>query len=210
VSEYTRLVLIAPLAETAAEILPPLQAALAAERIDVVILPLPARDERGLINLVKEIVPAVHAGEAVLMLAGHADLVVRSGADGVHLASPANVGEVVSALHPQERNVGTGGITSRHIAMETAEAGVDYIMFGEPKPDGYIPPLEDTIERAAWWAELFNTPCIVYAPDFAALEPLAATGAEFIALGDAVFNHPEGPAEAVRQAMAIIKAVKAP
>ena len=61
-SEYTRLVLIAPLAETAAEILPPLQAALAAERIDVVILPLPARDERGLINLVKEIVPAVHAG----------------------------------------------------------------------------------------------------------------------------------------------------
>ena len=52
--------------------------------------------------------------------------------------------------------------------------------------------------------------CIVYAPDFAALEPLAATGAEFIALGEAVFNHPEGPAEAVRQAMAIIKAVKAP
>ena len=33
---------------------------------------------------------------------------------------------------------------------------------------------------------------------------MAATGCEFVALGDAVFQHPGGPAEAVKAALAAI------
>jgi thiamine-phosphate pyrophosphorylase len=44
------------------------------------------------------------------------------------------------------------------------------------------------IERCRWWAELFNVPCIGYAPGPEAVKPLAATGAEFVALGPWAFT----------------------
>ena len=84
--------------------------------------------------------------------------------------------------------------------MGLGEAGADYLLFGEPRPDGSLPSLESVVERAAWWAEIFETPCVAYAPSLDAVAPLAATQAEFIALGDAVWSHPEGPAAAVKAA----------
>jgi thiamine-phosphate pyrophosphorylase len=94
--------------------------------------------------------------------------------------------------------------------MEAAEAGCDYVMFGEPREDGSMPPFPAVLERVQWWAELFETPCIAFAPTLDEVGPLAATGCEFVALGDAVFKHPDGPAEAVRQAHAAIAAAPVP
>jgi thiamine-phosphate pyrophosphorylase len=85
--------------------------------------------------------------------------------------------------------------------MEFGEAGVDYVMFGEPRADGSLPPLEAVIERAAWWAEIFQTPCIAYAPTLEAVSDLVRTGAEFIGVGEAVWSHSEGPAAAVAAAL---------
>jgi thiamine-phosphate pyrophosphorylase len=85
--------------------------------------------------------------------------------------------------------------------MTAGEGGVDYVMFGEPRPDGLLPPIAAVAERAAWWAEIFETPCVAYAPTLEALARLARTGAEFVALGDAVWDHPDGPAAAVRAAL---------
>jgi thiamine-phosphate pyrophosphorylase len=126
---------------------------------------------------------------AALLIDPPADLreVARSGADGVHIADPSTVGPVLRDLKP-ERIVGAGGLRSRDAAMTAGEAGVDYVMFGEPRADGSLPPLEQVIERCRWWAEVFITPCIAYAADGAAVAPLAATGAEFVALGPWAFG----------------------
>ena len=72
--------------------------------------------------------------------------------------------------------------------MSAGEAGVDYVMFGEPRPDGWTPPFEETLERTLWWADIFETPCVAYAggPDDA--EALAAAGADFVALGDSIWS----------------------
>jgi thiamine-phosphate pyrophosphorylase len=43
------------------------------------------------------------------------------------------------------------------------------------------------IERASWWAEIFETPCIDYCPDPDSVAALIETGAEFVALGEWVF-----------------------
>jgi thiamine-phosphate pyrophosphorylase len=67
-----------------------------------------------------------------------------------------------------------------------------------------LPPLQAIIERAAWWAEIFETPCVAYAPSLDAVAALARTGAEFIALGEAVWSHAEGPADALRLAGAAL------
>jgi thiamine-phosphate pyrophosphorylase len=61
------------------------------------------------------------------------------------------------------------------------------------------------VERAAWWAEIFETPCAVYAPSLDTVETLAGTNAEFVALGDAVWSHPDGPAAGVKAAAAILE-----
>jgi len=93
--------------------------------------------------------------------------------------------------------------------MTLGEAGVDYLLFGEPRRDGSLPSLDSVAERAAWWAEIFETPCVAFAPSLETIETLAATQAEFIALGDAVWNHPDGPAAAVKAASEILGRLEA-
>jgi thiamine-phosphate pyrophosphorylase len=101
-----------------------------------------------------------------------------------------------------DRILGAGGIRTRDDAMSLGELGADYLMWGEPRADGSLPALDEVIERAAWWAEIFETPCVAHAPSLAAMSELMATGAEFVALADAVWSHPDGPAAAVAAALA--------
>ena len=47
--------------------------------------------------------------------------------------------------------------------MVAAEAGADYVMFGEPDAAGERPGFAAIEERVAWWAEVFEAPCVGYA-----------------------------------------------
>jgi thiamine-phosphate pyrophosphorylase len=115
-------------------------------------------------------------------------LAARVGADGAHIAGGGEaLAEALASLQP-ERIVGAGGLRSRDDAMAAGEAGADYVMFGEPRRDGFTPPLAETIERVAWWAEIFQTPCVAYAARLDDVSALAAAGADFVALGEAVWG----------------------
>jgi thiamine-phosphate pyrophosphorylase len=85
--------------------------------------------------------------------------------------------------------------------MEAAELGVDYVQFGERRASGSFPPLASVIERVSWWAQIFETPCVGFAPDFDAIDDLAKTGAEFVACGETIWTHQAGPAAAVESAL---------
>jgi thiamine-phosphate pyrophosphorylase len=67
-------------------------------------------------------------------------------------------------------------------------------MFGEPETDGTRPAFDAIVERVAWWAELFELPCVAYAADPDEVAALAAAGADFVAI-DVVPN--EAPSAAV-------------
>jgi thiamine-phosphate pyrophosphorylase len=126
--------------------------------------------------------------DAAILLEGDARLAARAGADGAHIAEGGEaLAEALASLHP-ERIVGAGGLRSRDDAMAAGEAGADYVMFGEPRRDGFIPPLAETLERVAWWAEIFQTPCVAFAARLEDVAALAAAGADFVALGDAVWR----------------------
>ena len=170
-----------PLADTSA-FAAPLKTALAAADVAAVLLRLEDADERTLINRAKALAPAVQSADAALILDGHADLVAKAGADGVHLTGLDDFTEVLERLKP-ERIVGVGGLASRHDCMVAAERG-DYVMFGLPDASGRRPPLEAIEERVNWWAELFELPCVAYADAIDEIAPLVAAGADFIALGD--------------------------
>ena len=48
---------------------------------------------------------------------------------------------------------------------------------------------------------MFQIPCVGFAASLDEVEPLAAAGADFVAVGDCIFADPRGVAAAVRDAM---------
>ncbi len=209
-AEDARLVLFAPKEADAERLCAALQSALDVSPVDAVVLPVMGEDDRARINHAKTIAALVQPRGAALLLVDAYELVARVGADGVHLSTSANLSEVMAVLKPMDRIIGVGGLKARHDAMEVAEAGTDYVMFGEPRADGSILLSSAVLERVEWWAELFQTPCVAFASDLEMATPLAETGAEFVAFGAAVLDAPEGPAEAMRQAVERVKAARRP
>lgn len=174
--------------------------------VAAVLLSFTSEDERTQIKALKTIAPALQKTGAAVIVAGSPSVASRGGADGVHVASPGEpVQDAIDALKP-ERIVGVGGLRTRHEAMTIGEMDVDYLLFGEPRADGSLPELESTLERVSWWAEIFAVPCIGFAHSLADISEIAATGAEFVGLGEAVWAHPAGAAAAIAEAQAIIAA----
>ena len=194
-----RLYLVSPEVERPAAFADALAAALAGAEVAAVLLRLAPRDERSLINAAKTLAPMVQETGAALLLAGHADIAARAGADGAHLTGIDAFLAAQSALQP-ERIAGCGGLASRHDAMLAGEAGADYVLFGEPDQGGHRPSFEAIADRVSWWAEIFEPPCVGLAATLGEVELLARAGADFVAVGDCIFADPRGPAAALADA----------
>lgn len=125
------------------------------------------------------------------------------GLDGVHVgADEAAYADARAGLGP-DAIVGAHAGLSRHMGMVLAEAGADYVAFGDEGPDAQ----SAMAEMIGWWAELVEAPCIAW--EVESLErarAVAARGADFVAVSDLVWKHPRAAAEAVR-ALADVLAV---
>lgn len=183
----------------------PLAVALAVADVAAVLLRLAPADERSLINRIKTLAPTVQSAGAALMIDSHPELVARTGADGAHLQGNAALASAISQLKPQ-RIAGAGNLLTRHDAMVAAEAGADYVMFGEPDSVGRRPSIGAVVERVAWWSELFEIPCVAYAERFDEMGELCMAGADFIAVGEAAIADPRGCATALAQARLRLRA----
>ncbi len=193
-----RLYLITPPVADAAAFSAKLVQALSAGDAAAVLLRLADGDERSLINAVKALCPVVQDKGAALLLDGHVDLIARAGADGAHLGGLDAFTDAIGHLKP-ERIAGVGRLASRHDAMTAAEAGADYVMFGGPDASGVRPSFDAVEERVAWWAEVFEIPCVGYAAAPDEVAPLVKAGADFVALGDWLWREPQiTVADAVR------------
>jgi thiamine-phosphate pyrophosphorylase len=185
-----RLYLITPPVVETGAFAASLAEALAAGDVAAVLLRLADGDERSLINYAKALGPVVQDKGAALLLDGHVELVARAGADGAHLTGLAAFTSALNQLKP-DRIAGCGGLASRDDAMTAAEAGADYVMFGEPDAGGARPSFAALEDRIAWWAEVFEIPCVGYAASLDKVAPLVKAGADFIALGDWLWRAPQ-------------------
>lgn len=141
--------------------------------------------------------PAAQDAGVAVVLRDLAELARDTGCDGV----------VIDAEGPFDdarRTTGPNGIVgvhaglSRHAAMLAGERGADFVGL-DPDPD-----------LVAWWAELMEVPCVAFAAGTGAqAAALAAAGADFVAAGEAVWRHPEGPIAGVRGLQAAIAAAGA-
>jgi thiamine-phosphate pyrophosphorylase len=204
-----RLYLFTPLLDDTAAFARTLERALPAADIAAVLLRLNDADERALINRIKTVAAVVQRHDVALLVDGRPELVARAGADGAHLSGIEALRAALALLKP-DRIAGAGGLRSRHDAMLAGETEADYVMFGEPErgpagqgrghAPGKNPPFPAVEERVAWWAELFQPPCIGYASSADQIGPLAQAGADFVALGEWIWSEPTGTERALAAA----------
>jgi thiamine-phosphate pyrophosphorylase len=186
-----RLYLVTPEIEDAAGFARTLSNVLgAAVDVAAVLLRLKKADERTQINRIKTIAAAAQPSGAALVLEGLPELAARGGADGAHLNDFEAFMAAVGSLKP-DRIAGCGGLDSRDDAMTAAEQGADYVLFGEPDGDGDRPSFDAILDRIEWWAELFQVPCVAFAANADEVAPLAAAGADFVAV-HYVWDDPRG------------------
>lgn len=177
-----------------------LEAALAAGDVACVLL-RPALTNKEAAETIRALIPLLQKQGVACLVPDDGDLALRLNADGVHIEGAGR--ELLTALRALQpgRIVGAGGLATRDAAMIAGEAGADYVMFGGPGDDE---PQDSINAHVAWWAEIFNVPCVGFARDLTAIGDLVRAGADFIALSEAVFASPRGLAPAVAEASRLI------
>ncbi|GGB32667.1 thiamine phosphate synthase [Roseibium aquae] len=183
-----------------------LEAALSGGDVACVLIYMPDALSRDRQKAAEQLVPIIQKGGGAAIVYGDTQAAGRSGADGVHIdTSLEDLKLAVESFKP-DRIVGAGGTKLKHEDMEWAETGIDYLFYGRLDLDEREEAHPKTIQRAGWWAELFQTPCVALAGNItASAEEAAKTGADFVALKDAIWQHADGPAAAVREANTILE-----
>jgi thiamine-phosphate pyrophosphorylase len=199
-----RLYLATPGVDDPSSLAASLPGLLAEADVAAVLLRLKPTDQRTMISRVKALAPAIQEKGAALLLDGHIELVARAGADGAHLTGIEALEAALPTLKP-DRIAGVGGLTTRHDSMMAAEAGADYVLFGEPDARGQRPSIEAIAERLQWWAELFEPPCVGFAASREEVFEFAVAGADFVLVGDLIWNDARGVAAALLDAEQAIR-----
>jgi thiamine-phosphate pyrophosphorylase len=143
--------------------------------------------------------PIAHARDVAIILNDRPDLAAKYGCDGVHVGqSDASYAQARKLVGP-ERIIGVTCHDSRHLAMEAAEAGADYVAFGALFPTTTKDaPTKAEPEILTIWQETMEVPCVAIGGITAEnVAIVAAAGADFAAVSAGVWAHPDGPAAAV-------------
>jgi len=194
-----QLYLITPPAFQPAAFAPVLQAALDAAPVAALQIRLKAATDDQVRQAVKALLPICHAKNVAVILNDRPDLAAELGCDGVHIGQEdASYAEARRLMGP-DRTVGVTCHDSRHLAMEAAERGADYVAFGAFFPTTTKDAkTQADIDIIAWWSELMTTPCVAIGGITTEnCTPLIEAGADFLAVSSGVWNHPEGPTVAM-------------
>lgn len=142
---------------------------------------------------------AQEAGVAVLVN-DSPELAKELGADGVHVGWDDMPVKTARGLLGPEAIIGATAKNSYHKAMQAGEDGADYVAFGAFYPTSTkaetVPAELDLLQV---WQAAMLIPCVAIGGiTVANAAPLVTAGADFIAVSGGVWNHPDGPAAAVK------------
>ncbi|MDE0148264.1 MAG: thiamine phosphate synthase [Rhodospirillaceae bacterium] len=154
------------------------------------------------------LMPVCHRHDIAFIVNDRPDLAREIGADGVHVGQDDAAYAEARALVGAEATVGVTCHNSLHLAMEAAEAGADYVAFGAFFPTRTKDPKSQaTLETLEGWSAATVVPCgAIGGITVENCRPLIRAGADFLAVVGGVWDHPEGPAAAVRAFAGILEA----
>lgn len=176
-----------------------LEAALSAGDVAALQIRLKDVPDEAIRAAVRRLAPIAQAHETAVILNDRPDLAAELDCDGVHVGQGDTPYAEARRLVGRDRVVGVTCHDSRHLAMEAAEAGADYVAFGA----FYDTATKEAPTRAepdilAIWQETMQTPCVaIGGVTVEHAQALAQAGADFLAVSAGVWSHPQGPAAAV-------------
>jgi thiamine-phosphate pyrophosphorylase len=143
--------------------------------------------------------PIVQDAGAAFILNDRPDLAAKVDADGVHVGQEDASYAQARAAMGRDKIVGVTCHDSRHLAMQAAEAGADYVAFGAFYPTRTKDPKTSASpELLEIWSETTETPCVAIGGiTVENAEPLVRAGADFLAVSAGVWKHPDSPRAAV-------------
>ena len=148
---------------------------------------------------VRALAPIAQSRDVAVILNDRPDLAARLDCDGVHIGQGDMPYKEARRLMGSHRMIGVTCHDSRHLAMEAAEAGADYVAFG-----AFFPTATKDVEHRpepeilTIWQETMEIPCVAIGGITVENGPaLVEAGADFLAVSGGVWNHPQGPAAAV-------------
>ena len=144
--------------------------------------------------------PITQSYGVAFILNDRPDLAAKLGCDGVHVGQEDASYSEARALMGPDRIVGVTCHDSKHLAMDAAEAGADYVAFGAFFPTATKEPkTRAPIELLTDWSTSTIVPCVAIGGITVANAPaLIAAGADFLAVSAGVWDYQGGPAEAVK------------
>jgi thiamine-phosphate pyrophosphorylase len=143
--------------------------------------------------------PIAQARGVAVILNDRPDLAAALHCDGVHIGQDDMPYKEARRLMGPNAMIGVTCHDSRHLAMEAAEAGADYVAFGAFFPTA----TKEAATRAdpeilTVWQETMQVPCVAIGGiTVENARSMAAAGADFVAVSSGVWNHPDGPEAAV-------------
>jgi thiamine-phosphate pyrophosphorylase len=152
------------------------------------------------------LMPIVQERGTAFLINDRPDLAAELGADGVHIGQEdAGYAEARRAVG-SDKIVGVTCHNSRHLAIEAAELGADYVAFGAFYPTQTKQSKTDADpELLRWWSELMVVPCVAIGGiTVENAPPLVDAGADFLAVSAGVWSHPSGPFAAVKAFTALL------
>ena len=142
----------------------------------------------------------------VLILNDRPDLAAALDCDGVHVGQEDAPYAEARRLMGRDRIVGVTCHDSRHLAMEAAEAGADYVAFGAVFPTA----TKDVktaceLEVIEVWQETMQTPCVAIGGiTVENARAVIDAGADFLAVSAGVWANDQGPRAAVEAFNALL------
>ena len=177
-----------------------LRAALAGGDVAAFQLRLKDVDDAAIARAADTLRPICQQRDVAFIMNDRPDLAVTLDCDGVHVGQEdVSCAEARRIVGP-DRQVGVTAKASRHLAMEAAEAGADYVAFGAFFPSATkIVTTPADLEIVEWWSGLMEIPCVAIGGiTVENAAPVIAAGADFLAVAGGVWNHKDGPEAAVR------------
>lgn len=198
-SERCRLYLITPPKLEPKSFAETLKRALDAGDVASLQLRLKGVPDEEIAKAVEALMPVAQQRNVAFILNDRPDLAKRFGCDGVHIGQEDGTYEAARATMGPDAIVGVTCHDSRHLAMEAAEAGADYVAFGAFFPTKTKDPKTSCdIETLRWWGEIMVVPCVAIGGiTIENAKPLVEAGADFLAVSSGVWDFPDGPAAAV-------------
>lgn len=180
---------------------------IAAGVISVFQLRLKDIENREIVLMGKKIVPKLQEAGIAVIINDNPRIAKDLHADGVHLGQEDGDINEARKLLGKDAIIGATCHNSKHLGMEAAEAGADYVAFGAFYPTQTKEVIHHAeIEILQWWQDIMEIPCVAIGGiNIDNALPIINAGADFIAISSGVWNYEGGIKAALQKFQTLIE-----